>query len=200
MEVRAKAKYLHTSPRKIRLVVDAVRGLDVEVALDQLQFINKAATRPVTKLLNSAIANASHNHEIEKNNLYIKEVFVDQGSTLKRWRPRAFGRAAPIRKRTSHITIVLAEKEPTKKAAKKAKKELEKPTLVKDYKSVPKTEVAELEGKGKKEEEKGKKEESKEDKEKAVEKPESTKPEQVREAKQAPKKGFMKKIFSRKSF
>lgn len=199
MEVKAKARYLRMSPRKVRLVIDAVRGLGVERALDQLQFINKAASHPVRKLLKSAIANANHNHEIKKDNLYIKQIFVDQGPTLKRWRARAFGRAAPIRKRTSHITVVLAERVPSKKQAKKEKKELAKPTLVKDYKSVPKDEIAEL--KDKSEEKKSQKEKAKkEETEKGSKKPEPSKPEQIKETKKAPKKGFIGRMFSRKSF
>jgi len=199
MEVKAKAKHIHVSPRKVRLVIDVVRGLDVEEALNQLQFIAKTAKRPVLKLLNSAIANAKHNHELEKANLYIKEIFADEGTTLKRWRPRAFGRAAPIRKRTSHITIVLGERKPTKVKAKKEKKELAKPTLVKDYKSVPKGEVPERED-SKEPKEKDKKSDEKETVQEAPEKPEAAKPEHVKETKKAPKKGFIKRIFSRKSF
>jgi len=123
MEVKAKAKYIHMAPRKVRLVVNLVRGLDTEKAYEQLQHINKAATRPVKKLLDSAVANAKHNFEIEKDNLYIKEMRVDEGPTLKRWKPRAFGRATPIHKRTSHIMLILEEKVPTAKKPTKKKKE-----------------------------------------------------------------------------
>jgi len=121
MKVKAKAKYIRMSPRKVRLVVDLIRGLDVEKADNQLQFIDKAATRPVKKLLDSAVANAHHNFEIEKDNLYIKEIRVDEGPTLNRWKSRAFGRATPIRKRSSHISLILEEKVPTKKVEKKQK-------------------------------------------------------------------------------
>ncbi len=109
MDVKAKAKYIRISPRKVRLVVDVIRGMQVEKALDQLNFINKRATVPVRKLLNSAIANATNNFELEKSNLYIKEIKVDEGPTLKRWMPRAHGRATMIRKRTSHISVILGE-------------------------------------------------------------------------------------------
>lgn len=109
MEVRAKAKYIKLSPRKVRLVVDIVRGMNVAKGIDQLSFINKKAAQPVRKLLNSAVANAENNFELQKDNLYIKDIRVDDGPTLHRWRPRARGRATPIRKRTSHINIVLAE-------------------------------------------------------------------------------------------
>ena len=108
MEVKAQVKYLRISPRKTRLVADAVRGLSVEKAREQLIFMRQAASPLLLKLLNSAVANA----KIKKmaDNLYIKSVTVDGGPTLKRWRPRAFGRATPIRKRSSHIAIILAER------------------------------------------------------------------------------------------
>jgi len=120
MKIIAKAKHIRMSPRKVRLVVDVVRGKTVDSALGQLKFINKLAAGPVKKLINSAIANASHNYEIEKDNLKIDEIRVDEGATLKRWMPRAFGRATPIRKRTSHISLVLGEiKDSGEKAGKK---------------------------------------------------------------------------------
>jgi len=110
MEVKAQANFIKIAPRKTRLVVNLVRGLDVSEALLQLRFVQKAATMPVKKLLESAVANAEHNFELDKNNLFIKEIKVDEGPTAKRWRPRAFGRATPIMKRTSHISVILAEK------------------------------------------------------------------------------------------
>ncbi|RMD59477.1 50S ribosomal protein L22, partial [Candidatus Parcubacteria bacterium] len=109
MQVTAKAKYIRISPRKVRLVADIIRGLTVDEALAQLRFINKRAVVPVEKVLKSAIANAEHNYELEQDNLYIQEIRVDEGPTLKRWKPRAFGRATPIRKRTSIISVVLDE-------------------------------------------------------------------------------------------
>lgn len=109
MEVKAKVKYVRMSPRKTRLVADLIRGLNIEKALDQLQFMNKLAVKPMLKLINSAIANAENNFELDKTNLFIKELRVSEGPTLKRWKPRARGRATPIRKRTSHIDIVLGE-------------------------------------------------------------------------------------------
>jgi large subunit ribosomal protein L22 len=109
MEVSAKLRFLRMSPRKVRLVVDVIRDLPVEEAENQLVFLNKKAGRPVLKLLKSAIANAENNSKLSKDNLYIKKITVDQGPTLKRWRARAFGRAAMIRKQSSHITIILDE-------------------------------------------------------------------------------------------
>tara|TARA_Y100000310_G_C20071531_1_gene529636 strand:+ start:45 stop:455 length:411 start_codon:yes stop_codon:yes gene_type:complete len=110
MEVKAKVKYLRVSPRKVRLVVDMIRGQKVTKALDTLNFCNKWAKRPIIKLLNSAIANAKHNFNLQEEDLYIKVIKADGGPMLKRWRPRAFGRASTIRKRTSHIEIILDEK------------------------------------------------------------------------------------------
>lgn len=122
MEVKAKAKHMKMSARKIRLVIDVVRGLGVNEALDQLKFINKWAAKPVAKLINSAVANAENNFELDKNNLYIKEIKADEGPTLDRWMPKAHGRATPIRKRTSHISLMLAEvKDSGERQAKKGK-------------------------------------------------------------------------------
>ena len=122
MEVRAKAKHIKISPKKVRLVVNIIRGLEAVKAMDQLKFINKLAVKPIEKLLVSAIANAENNFELAKDNLYIKKISVDEGPTLHRWKPRARGRATPIRKRTSHIDLVLAELvESEKKELKKDK-------------------------------------------------------------------------------
>jgi len=110
METRAIARFVRISPRKARLVVDLIRSLDVASARDQLAVLSKRSSAIVLKLLNSAVANAEHNNKLSAANLKITRAFVDEGPTLKRWRPRAFGRAAAIRKRTSHITIVLDEK------------------------------------------------------------------------------------------
>lgn len=109
MEVKAKVKFIRMSPIKMRLVANLIKKLPVDKALDQLQFINKLAARPIAKLVKSAIANAEHNFELAKDNLFIKEITVGGGPTLKRWLPRAHGRATPIRKRTSHVNLVLSE-------------------------------------------------------------------------------------------
>jgi len=126
MEVKAIAKHIRISPRKVRLVAGLVRGMEAVKALDQLKFINKQAAGPIGKLLNSVIANATNNFELEKNNLYIKEIKVDEGATLKRWMPKARGRATPIRKRTSHITVILEELVASGKSGSK-KQKLEAP-------------------------------------------------------------------------
>jgi ribosomal protein L22 len=105
--VRAQAKYVRSSPRKARLVVDHIRGKSVEEARAILAHTPRAAAVPVLKVLESAIANAEHNHELLPEELRIHQVMVDEGPTIKRFRPRALGRATKIRKRTSHITINL---------------------------------------------------------------------------------------------
>jgi large subunit ribosomal protein L22 len=109
MDVHAYARNIRMSPRKVRLVVDLVRGLSVADADAQLGFFRKAAALPVRKLLQSATANATHNFQLDAGALRIKEIRVDGGPVLKRARPRAMGRSAPIRKRTSHISIVLSD-------------------------------------------------------------------------------------------
>jgi large subunit ribosomal protein L22 len=110
MQAKAVAKQVRIAPRKVRLVVDLIRGKQVGEAVAILRHTPKAASPVVEKLLNSAIANAEHNYEMEPNNLVISEVYVDEGVTLKRFRPRAMGRASRINKRTSHITLVVTEK------------------------------------------------------------------------------------------
>ena len=109
MEVTAKLRYLRIAPRKVRLVADLVRGKSVEEATHILNFTRKRAAKPLLKLLNSAVANASHNFQLKKENLYISKILVNEGPKLKRWRPRARGMAYEIQKKTSHITLTLAE-------------------------------------------------------------------------------------------
>ncbi len=109
--VRAQAKYVRTSARKARLVCDHIRGKDVAEARAILAFTPRAVARDWIKLLESAVANAEHNHELVGEDLKIAAVHADEGPTLKRYRPRAMGRATRIRKRTSHLTITLTPKE-----------------------------------------------------------------------------------------
>ncbi|MBA2848524.1 50S ribosomal protein L22 [Thermosulfuriphilus ammonigenes] len=110
MEARATAKYLRISPYKARLVADVVRGKPVGEALSILRFMPKKGARLVKKVLESAIANAEQNPQIDVDSLYIKRIYVDEGPRLKRYQPRAMGRAFPIIKRLSHITVILDEK------------------------------------------------------------------------------------------
>ncbi|MDY6971646.1 MAG: 50S ribosomal protein L22 [Thermodesulfobacteriota bacterium] len=109
MESRAAARFIRISPRKIRLIMDQVRGKKVEEALNILSFASQKGARILHKLVNSAVANAQQNSDVDVDSLYIKLIYADEGPTLKRWRPRAQGRATRIRKRTSHLTVVLAE-------------------------------------------------------------------------------------------
>jgi large subunit ribosomal protein L22 len=144
MQIKAKLNFLRMSPKKVRWVAALIRGLEVNQAQIQLNYLNKAAKKPVLKLLNSAIANAEHNFNLKKNNLYIKEIRVEQGGALKRWMPRAHGRATPILKRLSHISLILDELVPTKKKAKAkiAKKEegVVKVSSLEEIKKAPKAE------------------------------------------------------------
>ncbi len=110
-EARAHLSYARISSRKVKIVIDLIRNKPVGEALAILKFSPKAASSLVEKLVNSAIANAENNHHLDVDKLYVKEIYANQGPTLKRIRPRAQGRAFPILKRTSHITVVLAEKE-----------------------------------------------------------------------------------------
>ena len=108
---KATAKVVRIAPRKVRLVVDAVRGKSVAEAISTLRFANRGAAKPVEKVLNSAVANAEHNFDLNAEDLIVSEAYVNEGPTLKRFRPRAQGAASGINKRTSHITVVVAEKE-----------------------------------------------------------------------------------------
>lgn len=110
-EARATLKFARISARKVKIVADLIRGKNVDEALAIVKFTPKASSEVIEKLLKSAIANAENNHEMKHENLYVAEIFANQGPTLKRIRPAAKGSAVRIRKRTSHITIVLKEKE-----------------------------------------------------------------------------------------
>ncbi|HEY4566929.1 50S ribosomal protein L22 [Planococcaceae bacterium Storch 2/2-2] len=109
-QAKATARTVRIAPRKARLVVDLIRGKKVGEAVAILQLTPRAASPIVEKVLKSAIANAEHNYEMDAENLIVSEVFVDEGPTMKRFRPRAQGRASAINKRTSHITVVVSEK------------------------------------------------------------------------------------------
>lgn len=113
-EARAIQKHLRRAPRKVRLVLDAVRGDRVDKALKKLEFTNKGAAADVAKVVKSAAANIRDKFQearLDNQDLYIKEIYADEGATLKRIQPRAMGRANQIRKRTSHVTVVVAKKE-----------------------------------------------------------------------------------------
>ena len=109
-QAKAIARTVRIAPRKVRLVVDLIRGKQIGEAVAILRHTPKAASPVVEKVLKSAVANAEHNYDLDINNLVVSEIFVDEGPTLKRFRPRAQGRASAINKRTSHITVVVSEK------------------------------------------------------------------------------------------
>lgn len=119
METKASARFIRISPRKARLVVDTIRGKDLDEAEQILDFSEVAAARVVSKVLRSAAANAENNNGLSPEALFVSKVFVDEGPTIKRFRPRAHGRATRINKRTCHITVILDEREPEKVSPKK---------------------------------------------------------------------------------
>lgn len=136
-EVRAYARHIHISHKKIRLLADMVRGKQAQSAISLLRFVQKRGAMPLKKLIESALANASNNFSLPKEQLVIKEIRVDQGPAMKRWTPKAFGSATHIRKESAHISLILAIPEstqrttPTTEEAKKmavSKKEVVSPS------------------------------------------------------------------------
>lgn len=109
MKVKAQSRFVRQSPYKVRRVLDLVRGLPVEDAEHVLRLTNRGAAQPIVKALRSAVANAEHNHALDADELIVAEAYADEGPTLRRFRPRARGRATRIEKRTSHITIVVSD-------------------------------------------------------------------------------------------
>ncbi len=118
MEIKAKLSNLRVSPKKARMVIDLVRGKTAQEAQVILSFTVNKSARPVLKLLNSAIASAKNNMHLDENNLFISKITVDEGPKLKRWHPMSRGRAYPIIKRSSHIAIILSEKNSASNPAK----------------------------------------------------------------------------------
>jgi len=123
-EVKAQAKFQRIAPRKARLVVGLLKNLNVAEAQNQLSALPKRSSVTVLKVLNSAVANAKNNNKMNVDDLVVTRAYVDEGPTLKRWMPRAFGRASQIMKRTSHITIVVGEKKNPKKSVLSARSQL----------------------------------------------------------------------------
>jgi large subunit ribosomal protein L22 len=109
METKAVAKYIRISPQKARLVADVVRGMDADTAITTLKFMPKKGARILRKVIESAVANAIQTEKVDTDTLYIKNILIDGGPMLKRFRPRAMGRATRVLKRTSHITVVVDE-------------------------------------------------------------------------------------------
>ncbi len=117
MQVRATYRYMRSSPHKVRQVVDMIRGQQVDTALSILRFTPRTAARELTRVLKSAVANAENNYMLSREDLYVAAIMADGGPTLKRWQPRARGRADVIRKRTCHVTVVLDEYEQAQEEA-----------------------------------------------------------------------------------
>lgn len=111
MESRACARYLRVSPFKARQVADLIRGKDINEAMGILRYTSKKSAPMISKIVKSAAANAEHNYDMDSDALYVSEIYVDEGPIMKRMRPRAYGRADIRRHRTSHITVVLRERE-----------------------------------------------------------------------------------------
>src|SRR3989338_1964164 len=127
MEIIAKLRHLHITPRKARFVADLLKGLRVDEAEAQLMLSSRRPSAPILKLLQSAIANAKHNYQLDKEKLFVKSVNVDGGPMSKRWTPRARGSASQIQKKTSHITMILGMMEEVKKSKFNIKKKEKKP-------------------------------------------------------------------------
>lgn len=195
MKVTATLKNLRTSPRKVRLVADSIVGMNTNAAVAHLQHTVKKTSEPVEKLLKSAVANAENNFGIDRDNLFVQSVLVGEGARLKRWLPRAHGRATLLLKRTSHIDLILEERVEGKN--RKTKDELEKERKQKDE-ARKKMIEEELKAHKEQEEAQAKENEGKEaetavvkNAPKAVKKKDS--------AKKAQDKGFLGKVFQRKT-
>ena len=138
-DVQAVAKFVHVSPRKARLVVDLIRGRSVPEARTILAFTQRAAATDIDKVLRSAVANAESSHGLDGDELVVEAAFADEGPTLKRWKPRARGRVNRIRKRTCHVTIVLAEQLEEQTPRRRPRKQAETPASAAPDESTPKT-------------------------------------------------------------
>lgn len=131
MKVKAKLKNIRISPRKVRISADIVRGCDIEEAIFRLENTTKKSNEPIKKMLLSAVANAENNFNLDRGSLIITDIQVGEGMTMKRWMPRAYGRAASILKRSSHVYITLEGKEGAKKKVSKKKAEVKEADEVK---------------------------------------------------------------------
>ena len=177
MEIKVINRFIRMSSKKLRLVAGLIRGAQTDVALDQLRFANKKAAEPIAKLLKSAIASAVNDYELDKHNLFVKEIRIDEGGMLKRWTPKAHGSATPIRRRLSHINITVGELKDSGITAAK-KKDIEAPISLEEM--VKEGEQAAKKGEAGKD---NKKESASRDLKKEG----------------ASKKGFVNKMFQRKS-
>ena len=121
IQIKAQLNGLRISPRKVRLLVGLIKHKDVEIALDQLAHMAKRPTVPLVKLIESAVANAQNTYKLDRETLFIKEMWVDEGVKLKRYRPKGFGRTSPIEKKTSRVSVVLESRAPKVEAKPEAK-------------------------------------------------------------------------------
>ena len=181
MKVTAKLNNLRISPRKVRLVTDSIKGLDVNDATVHLGNLVKRSSDPIEKLLRSAIANAENNLGLDRNNLYVYDVLVGEGPTLKRWLPRAYGRATGLLKRSSKISLTLEERIEGKNRKTKEQMEKERKKREEERKKVEKEMIEERESEAKK----------------TTVAPSAGKV--IEKKKSAEGKGWAKKIFQRKS-
>jgi len=188
MRVSAKLKNLRIAPRKVRLVSNLIKGLDVAPALNQLDIHVKRSNPYFEKLLLSAVSNGENNFGLDKNNLYIFDIIVDAGSTLKRWMPKAYGRAGQILKRTSKIEIILEERVEGKGRKSKEELEKEKKKRIEEKRKIEKAAAKESDDAEKEEKENTKKE------------TQTVKTTENKEVKKAENRGgITSKIFRRKS-
>lgn len=182
MKVKAKLNNLRISPRKVRLVADSIRNCDVEDALINLSSQVKKSSLPMEKLLKSAIANAENNYGLDRSNLYVYDIQVGSGPTLKRWLPRAYGRATSLWKRSSIISLVLEERIEGKNRKSKEQLEKERKKREEEKKKMEKEIMEEREG---------------EEVKQSI--PENPQAKLIEEKKGSAEKGWAKKIFRRKS-
>lgn len=137
MQVTAYLRSLRIAPRKVRLVTGVLKGRDAVAAKHQLQYLPKRSSLPLSKLIDSALANAQNNFGLVKENMRVKDIVVDGGPVLKRFKPKGFGSTSPLAKRTSHVTVILEEKVPGLKSEKKIKTEEKTPKMVKSEETKP---------------------------------------------------------------
>lgn len=190
MKVTAKLKNLRIAPRKVRLVADAIRGMNTDVALVQIKNVIKRSSDDMEKFLKSAIANAENNFGLDRTNLYVSDIQVGEGPRMKRWLPRAHGRATLILKRTSHVYLTLDEREEGKNRKTKEQLEKEKAQRIADKEKLRKEYEKTLEENVKEEEKDG------EDKAAVTSIKKDSSKSAVKKGQQS---GWMKKVFQRKS-
>lgn len=201
MNLTAQANYLRMSPRKVQLVTRLIAGLSIDEALAQLAHSPKLASTPITKLIKSAVANTLAQLNVEEGDLYVKEITVGQGPTLQRYKPRAFGRAGKIRKRTSNVKVTLGVREEAGIDLEKAKikqDKIEKPTNLEDLEKEMAKEVEKAKKDGASKKDSGEKDDEAAKDLAQKSRPQSGKPGSDGKQGKGSDSKFMKKMFSRK--